>query len=169
MKDILRIDGLGLSILVSISEGLINSIQVVDRMKSALDSGLELKYRDIYSQFKEYLEGKKIRFSVPLKMENLTEFQKIVFLKLNQIPFGEVVSYEELAKRTKGISYRRAVGTALAHNPFPVIIPCHRVVPKHFSFNKLGGYSEGIEIKKRLLIHENPGLFLNLIRQDKNG
>jgi methylated-DNA-[protein]-cysteine S-methyltransferase len=64
-----------------------------------------------------------------------------------EIPYGQVISYNELAKRIGNPNSARAVGNAVGANPIPIIVPCHRVV----SSRGLGGYSSGIEIKKMLL------------------
>ncbi|MGB7291814.1 MAG: methylated-DNA--[protein]-cysteine S-methyltransferase [Thermodesulfobacteriota bacterium] len=76
-----------------------------------------------------------------------TPFQVLVWKGLVQIPYGQVVSYNELAKRIGKPNSARAVGNAVGANPIPIIVPCHRVI----SSRGLGGYSSGIEIKKKLL------------------
>lgn len=76
-----------------------------------------------------------------------TPFQVLVWKGLMEIPYGQVISYNELAKRVGNPNSARAVGNAVGVNPIPIIVPCHRVV----SSRGLGGYSSGIEIKKTLL------------------
>ena len=76
-----------------------------------------------------------------------TPFQVSVWKSLLEIPYGRVISYNELAKRIGNPNSARAVGNAVGANPIPIIVPCHRVV----SSRGLGGYSSGIEIKKMLL------------------
>jgi len=76
------------------------------------------------------------------------QFYQKVWKIISQIPKGEVRSYSWVAKKIGSPKAARAVGQALKNNPFPVIIPCHRVIRKNGS---LGGYSQGIE-KKRLLL-----------------
>ncbi len=85
-----------------------------------------------------------------------TEFQRAVWAALLKIPFGEVVSYSELARRIGRPRAVRAVGTAVGANPCAPDIPCHRVVPQAFLNGKsddLGGYSAegGVEVKRALL------------------
>ena len=70
---------------------------------------------------------------------------------LLQIPYGETVSYGELAQRLGPPGCARAVGTANGRNPVPIIVPCHRVVAAH---GGLGGYGGGLEMKRWLLAHE---------------
>ncbi len=80
-----------------------------------------------------------------------TAFQQRVWQALLTIPYGETVSYGELA-RLVGCRSAQAVGQAVGANPIALLIPCHRVIAAH---GKIGGYEYGIEIKKRLLEVEN--------------
>lgn len=86
----------------------------------------------------EYLEGRRAFFDVPWDPKVLGEFQSRVLRITARIPFGEVRSYGWIAKAIGDPAAARAVGTALATNPIPLIIPCHRVVR---SDGGLGGYS----------------------------
>jgi len=95
-----------------------------------------------------YGQGKKINFiSYPLKLDNYPLFFIKIWALTREIPYGEVRSYKWLAEKAHTKGYR-AVGSALAHNPFPIIIPCHRIIKQNGS---LGGYSAGSELKKKLL------------------
>ncbi len=78
----------------------------------------------------------------------LTEFQKKVLKEVLKVPLGETITYKELAKRIGNPKAVRAVGKALKENPFPLIIPCHRIVK---SSGDIGGYSRGRGLKKKLL------------------
>lgn len=80
-----------------------------------------------------------------------TPFQKKVWKALWEIPFGEVVSYQWLAKKVGSPQGFRAVGNANGKNPLPLFIPCHRVIAADGS---IGGYSCGLPIKRKLLRHE---------------
>ncbi|MBN2461940.1 MAG: methylated-DNA--[protein]-cysteine S-methyltransferase [Candidatus Cloacimonetes bacterium] len=104
-------------------------------------------------QLKEYFAGKRRHFD--LELEPLgTEFQKLVWQKLLTIPWGETISYEELAMRTGSPKKTRAVGNANSRNPIPIIIPCHRVICKN---GQLGGYAGGLDKKRFLLeLEKNP-------------
>ena len=100
-----------------------------------------------YIELVEYLNGKRKKFTIALNPKG-TPFQKKVWEELLKIPYGEVISYQELAKRVGNIKAQRAVGGANNKNPIPIFIPCHRVINKN---NKLGGYALGLDIKKYLL------------------
>jgi methylated-DNA-[protein]-cysteine S-methyltransferase len=77
-----------------------------------------------------------------------TEFNQRVWQELEKIPYGETISYGELARRLGKPKAARAVGTANGKNPIPIVIPCHRVVA---AGGKLGGYGGGLPLKRRLL------------------
>ena len=98
-----------------------------------------------------YFAGKLQAFTVPIKPSG-TDFQKIVWEELEKIPYGEVISYKELAKRINNPKAIRAVGGANNRNPISIIIPCHRVIGMN---GKLVGYGGGLENKEFLLNHES--------------
>ena len=98
-------------------------------------------------QLDEYLLGKRYMFNLPLRLDG-TDFQKLVWNTLISIPYGETISYEELAKSINNKGAVRAVGSANARNPLCIVIPCHRVVNKS---GKLGGYAGGMNRKERLI------------------
>ncbi len=99
------------------------------------------------NEIKLYLEGKLKEFHTRLDLSYGTPFQTSVWKELLNIPFGKVKTYSEIANKIGKPGAARAVGNAVGANPIPIIVPCHRVV----ATNGLGGYSGGIEIKKRLL------------------
>lgn len=80
-----------------------------------------------------------------------SDFERAVMLAVSEIPRGRVATYGEVARAISKEKAVRAVGNALAKNPYPIIIPCHRVVKSDLS---LGGYSGGAEKKKKLLEKE---------------
>ena len=98
--------------------------------------------------FRSYFEGNKIDFPERLDPGDATPFQLRVWEIARLIPYGATRSYRWLAERLGNPKAARAVGGALAQNPLPIIIPCHRVVGKN---GDLGGFSAGIEVKRRLL------------------
>ena len=108
-------------------------------------------FRLVKSELKEYFQGNRQKFTVPLDLEG-TEFQTRVWKELAKIPYGKTVSYKDIASRINHKKAFRAVGTANGKNPVPIIIPCHRVIAAD---GKLGGYSGGLKIKKQLLRLEN--------------
>ena len=103
--------------------------------------------REAERQLQEYAEGKRRRFDVPVRPEG-SEFQMKVWDQLRRIPYGETVTYGELARRVGNPRAFRAVANACGANPLPIIIPCHRVVA---AGGKPGGYTGGLAIKLALL------------------
>jgi len=103
-------------------------------------------------QLLEYFPGNRREFDIPLKLIG-TDFQKKVWQELIKIPFGETISYQQLAEKMGNQNKARAVGNANSKNPIPIIIPCHRVIEKN---GKLGGFGGGLHIKQFLLeLEEN--------------
>jgi len=98
-------------------------------------------------QLRQYFARERQIFNIPLKLSG-TDFQLSVWHELQNIPYGEIISYQELAERIGDKQKSRAVGNANGRNPIPIIIPCHRVIRKS---GELGGYGGGIKIKKKLL------------------
>lgn len=107
--------------------------------------------KDTYNQLKEYFEGKRKNFEVPLKFYG-SEFQKKVWQELITIPYGKTSTYGEVARKIKSKNYSRAVGMANNRNPIAIIVPCHRVIGSN---NSLTGYAGGLDIKRKLLELEN--------------
>ncbi len=106
---------------------------------------------EVAQQILEYFSDKRRVFTLPLSLHG-TPFQQKVWRSLQQIPFGKTVSYAELAKMARlPKRYARAVGMANRLNPIPLIIPCHRVIE---ASGKIGGYSGGVNLKRKLLKHE---------------
>lgn len=101
-------------------------------------------------QLTEYFAGKRKAFDLPIRL-NGTPFQQIVWKGLQQIPYGETLSYADLARQIGRNKAARAVGNANHHNPLMIIIPCHRVVASN---GKMGGYAGGIARKAWLLEKE---------------
>ncbi|MDT0555511.1 methylated-DNA--[protein]-cysteine S-methyltransferase [Patiriisocius hiemis] len=104
------------------------------------------------AQLKEYFEGTRKTFSIPLAPKG-TYFQKKVWEKLEKIPFGKTASYQEMANQLGDPKVIRAAASANGKNPIAVIIPCHRVIG---SDGSLTGYAGGLHRKKWLLEHESP-------------
>jgi methylated-DNA-[protein]-cysteine S-methyltransferase len=99
----------------------------------------------------EYCNGENVEFQLDLlDFEGIPQFRKIVYLTLFKTKRGETISYGELAARSGYYQAARAVGTAMKNNPFPFIIPCHRVIK---SDGSLGGFF-GAEEMKELLIEK---------------
>ncbi|MFQ5715326.1 MAG: methylated-DNA--[protein]-cysteine S-methyltransferase [Candidatus Scalinduaceae bacterium] len=96
----------------------------------------------------DYFNGCPVRFKVPLDLSRGTQFQRKVWHKVREIPYGELRSYKWVARLIGSAHASRAVGNAVGQNPVAPIVPCHRVV---CSDGSLGGYTSGVAIKKRLL------------------
>ncbi|RMF71245.1 MAG: methylated-DNA--[protein]-cysteine S-methyltransferase [Planctomycetota bacterium] len=109
------------------------------------------------AQLRDYCAGKPVSFDVPLDLPHASEFHYDVWQACMRVPYGETVSYGELARRVGHPGAARAVGTAMRRNPVPLVVPCHRVVK---SDGGLGGYSGtgGVTMKERLLEMESAAL-----------
>jgi methylated-DNA-[protein]-cysteine S-methyltransferase len=105
--------------------------------------------KETASQLDEYFVGERTDFDVPMELDG-TPFQREVWTELSRIPYGETISYGELARRVGRPSAPRAVGQANGRNPIPVIVPCHRVLAS----NGIGGYGGGLKVKRQLLAVE---------------
>lgn len=101
-------------------------------------------------QLKAYFNGELKTFDLPLDPKG-TSFQQKVWKALQSIPYGETVSYGDLATQIERPTASRAVGAANGQNPLPIVVPCHRVIGAN---GKLTGYAGGLKIKKSLLDHE---------------
>ena len=106
--------------------------------------------KEAIRQLRAYFAGELEAFDLPLAPKG-TPFQQKVWSELCKIPYGETISYGELARRIGNPNASRAVGLANGSNPIPIIIPCHRVIGAN---GKLTGYGGGLEIKEKLLALE---------------
>lgn len=107
--------------------------------------------KKVIKELEEYFLGKRKNFSIDYILDG-TEFQKKVWRALTEIPYGETVSYKDIALKIGNERACRAVGNANNKNKICIIIPCHRVLGSNKS---LVGYAYGIDKKKWLLDHEN--------------
>jgi len=107
------------------------------------------QFEDLVERFKIYFSGHRVAFPDELDLSRATPFQRMVWEVTRLITYGETRSYAWVAEQISKPEAVRAVGQALGKNPLPIIIPCHRVIT---SDGKLGGFSEGLEMK-RFLIH----------------
>ena len=107
-------------------------------------------------QLKAYFAGELENFDLPLSPQG-TPFQQRVWGELQKIPYGETISYGELARRIGNPKASRAVGLANGSNPISIVIPCHRVIGSN---GKLTGYGGGLPIKEKLLALEKRQLRL---------
>ncbi len=113
---------------------------------------LPLKRSSVAAQVKKELteyfgEGRR-EFECKTEFIQGTPFERQVWLALKEVPYGETRTYKWMAEKVGNPRACRAVGQALGKNPIPIVLPCHRIIE---SDGRLGGYSSGIEIKRRLL------------------
>ena len=113
-------------------------------------------FAEVIRQLRGYFRGERKEFDLPLAPEG-TEFQLRVWNRLRTIPYGETISYAQLAERIGNPKAVRAVGLANGSNPIPIIIPCHRVIGSDGSLTGFGG---GLPTKKMLLELESKQLSL---------
>ena len=103
---------------------------------------------EVVAQLRAYFAGRRRRFDVPVDLSHVTPFVRRVLTATMQVPAGNLVSYGDIARRIGQPRGSRAVGQALGRNPIPIVIPCHRVIA---SGGRIGGYTGGLAVKKRLL------------------
>jgi methylated-DNA-[protein]-cysteine S-methyltransferase len=126
-----------------------NIEKIFSKIESIQDNK-NAKVKKIASEIKNYFDNKtpiKINLDT-LDLNNQPPFYKKVLLKTAEIPFSETCSYKDIAEEVKKPKAYRAVGNALANNPFPIIIPCHRVTKFDGSLGKFGG---GTELKRKMI------------------
>ena len=146
-------------LLVVDSEGLRRILFVEGRHAAKPDPAWkkdDAKLKEVVRQLRAYFAGKLEQFDLKLAPEG-TPFQLEVWRRLCDIPYGETISYGELARRIGNPQASRAVGLANGSNPIPIIIPCHRVIGSN---GKLTGYGGGLPIKEKLLALERRQLRL---------
>jgi len=102
----------------------------------------------VKKELTEYFRNERKEFSCSIEFLEGTVFERKVWNTLKEIPYGETRSYKWLAERLGRPKAARAVGNALGKNPIPIIVPCHRIVE---SGGGLGGYTGGVDVKRRLL------------------
>lgn len=119
-----------------------------NRITPEMDWGEDRRFlREAIRQLELYFQGRLTRFTLKLALQG-TPFQLSVLRSLQEVPYGETVSYGELAQRIGKPKASRAVGAANARNPLPIVIPCHRVIG---SDGSLVGFGGGLDIKQKLL------------------
>lgn len=128
-------------------------IQKTDKNKPALQ-GLKRDpayLREASAQLTAYFAGELQQFDLALDAQRGTDFQRQVWRALCTIPFGQTVSYRDIALQIDAPAAVRAVGAANGKNPLAIVVPCHRVIGANGS---LTGYAGGIDNKRWLLAHE---------------
>ena len=140
---------LGLMEIICEDESLIGLKLVSEKIHRECENKTSKKVK---SQIKEYLNGSRKTFNIPIKLTG-TDFQKKVYEETLKIPYGSTKTYGGIASSIGNPKSMRAVGMALNKNPIWIIIPCHRVIGKN---RKLTGFAGGIDKKLSLLKLENP-------------
>ena len=103
---------------------------------------------EVKKELEEYFSEGRTAFSVKTSFAEGTEFEREVWLALAEIPYGETRTYKWVADKIGKPHASRAVGNALGKNPIPIMYPCHRIIE---SDGSIGGYTPGVDIKRRLL------------------
>ena len=150
-------------ITVVVGEGLIREVLLMADETQARDA-LRQKYpRHAWTeagpalaacvQLREFFQGERSAFDLPLDWTRFTPFATAILRELARVPLGATLTYGDLAQRAGYPGRARAVGRVMAGNPYPILLPCHRVVGRD---GRLTGYSggEGITTKSRLLDFE---------------
>jgi len=151
MEDIAYIKTpLGVAKIVGDAEG-VSAITVLNS-DEPLSDVIPESLEDAVYQLNEYFEGARTEFNLTLNPVG-TEFQKKVWVELQNIPYGKSKSYLELAKALGDPNATRAAASANARNPLWIVVPCHRVIGTDGS---LTGYAGGLHRKQWLLNHESP-------------
>jgi len=138
--------------------GVLNGLSLNMRFEAVKPNGFS---RNLLETLCAIYEGKEVESSFKLNMDRLTQFTQVL-LKVAKIPRGYVMSYGSIAKATSYKKAARAVGNAMANNPFPPLIPCHRVI---LSNRRLGKYGSGFEVKKDLLEREDVAIKNGLVER----
>ena len=142
--------------LVATDGGLAGLYMVEHRHRPPIETFGDLDpepFAAVAAQLEEYFEGRRTDFDLPLAYGG-TPFQRAVWAALREIPYGQTISYAELAERIGRPTASRAVGLANGKNPISIIVPCHRVIG---SGGDLTGYGGGLERKRHLLDFEHGG------------
>lgn len=132
------------NIAIHVEEGAVTKVQFSDEPMKKAESPL---LKQVAVEIGDYFEGKINKFSFVMNPAG-TEFQQQVWQKLQEIPFGTTISYQELANRLGDPKCIRAAAAANGKNPIAIAIPCHRVIG---SDGSMTGYASGLERKKALL------------------
>lgn len=131
--------------------GLPVAVQV-RKLYPRAEAGSNAGIDDLARRIKAFLEGEDIRFSLDAAdLSSCPPFQRAVLRAEHGVPRGRVTTYGALAAHLGRPGAARAVGNALANNPFPIIVPCHRAVR---SDGSLGGFQGGLAMKRALLLNE---------------
>ena len=152
MKKEMTANELGLKVILYFEKDELISVDLKS-ISISKHNNYPVHQRKIEKSIQNYFSKRSDEFSkLPLDLSGYTEMEKKVLKAMRKVPFGSTVSYKELASMSGNSRMSRFVGNVCKKNRFPLLIPCHRVIK---SDGTLGGYSGGINIKKKLLKFEN--------------
>ncbi|MCY4512156.1 MAG: methylated-DNA--[protein]-cysteine S-methyltransferase [Bdellovibrionales bacterium] len=138
--------------LGSLRISLVNSrLYSISRTAPFTNGSLSPQARKVKDQINRYFLKQNSDFHISL-FHRGTDFQRAVWKKLQKVPYGQTVTYKELAQKLGKPKGARAIGQACAKNPFLIVVPCHRVVAQ----SHLGGFALGLKAKRILLKGEGP-------------
>ncbi|MEV4654539.1 methylated-DNA--[protein]-cysteine S-methyltransferase [Micromonospora sp. NPDC049301] len=118
------------------------------RVEAAVDEPDHALSRQAIAELRAYFSGELTGFTVPVSVPRGSEFERAVWREMTLIPYGETLTYGEVARRVGDPGAARAVGVACNRNPIPVIVPCHRIVG---AGGRLVGFGGGLPRKVHLL------------------
>jgi methylated-DNA-[protein]-cysteine S-methyltransferase len=133
-------------VLAEWREGKLVSLRLGDTGRPSKE--LPEDFKSFLVELERYLNGERIRFKVPFDLGTQPPFIGQALKECSKIPYGRTRSYAELAELTGNPRAARAVGQAMARNPIPIVVPCHRVLT---SAGHLGGFGCGLDWKRFLL------------------
>lgn len=134
---------------VFLSDSEIKSETKMFEAYKTIESGTSLKIKALGNKILSFLKGDTVDFDLQLiDFDQCSEIQNKVLLAEYRIPRGYISTYKRIANEIGIPKGARAVGNALANNPFPIIIPCHRAIKSN---GELGGFQGGVEMKRKLL------------------
>ncbi|SCL22654.1 methylated-DNA-[protein]-cysteine S-methyltransferase [Micromonospora nigra] len=118
------------------------------RVADAVDEPADDLAAQVIEELRAYFAGDLTAFTVPVSVPRGSEFERAVWREMTTIPYGETLTYGDVARRLGDASAARAVGVACNRNPVPVVVPCHRIVG---AGGKLVGFGGGLDRKVKLL------------------
>jgi len=107
------------------------------------------------SDVRDYFSGKRVRLSAKIDLDNQPPYRRAVLLACRKVPFGRTATYADLARATDNPAAARAAGSAMANNPLPLVVPCHRILRTD---GTLGGFSSPTGVQQKLAMLKLEGI-----------
>lgn len=133
------------NILINSREGCLSELRFTD--EAITDELLDEVVSETKKQLDEYFAGNRKIFDIPIGLGG-TDFQKKVWMAVNEIPFGQTTTYRKISQKLGNPAAIRAVGAAIGANPILIVLPCHRIIGTN---GQLTGYAGGLDRKRSLL------------------